>query len=209
MQGLDLGLKDRYKSGLDLGMDDSFSDFLYKKKSKYKLKLKNKLRKLKRYKKLQENRGDDAKVIRVNDKINKLKSVGRIKFGKTSRDMSPRVRIPTSVLENRGKKLMSCKDKLRTMRLTLDGKEKFIKACEGKGDFTASLVKKKEKIAEILVANDIVKNERAMEKENSKRQAKEEEQTELSKPITETSGFNKMILPIIAGIGILVLIKMN
>ena len=73
MQGLDLGLKDRYKSGLDLGMDDSFSDFLYKKKSKYKLKLKNKLRKLKRYKKLQENRGDDAKVIRVNDKINKLK----------------------------------------------------------------------------------------------------------------------------------------
>ena len=126
--------------------------------------------------------------------------------------MSPRVKIPNSVLEDRKNKslnLMSCKDKLRTMRLTEQGKIDFIAECEAKGDFTISLVKKKEKVAETLVANQLVKNERAMEKENSKRQAEQEEKEELAKPITETSGFKNMLLPLVAGVGIVVLISMK
>ncbi len=154
MQGLDFGLKDRNHTSLDFGMDESYTNFLSKKRKRKNIKLKKKIRRLKAEKLDAENKGQDKKVIALSGSIAKAVQQGIKQMPKGS--FTPKTKALM--------KEKNCQEQLATMRLTREGMEEFIKSCEEKGDFSASKIQKKEQVAEALLKNEIVKNERVLDR---------------------------------------------
>jgi len=203
MRGLDFGLKDANQSGLDFGMDESYSDFISKKMSKVLSKRAFKSKVLRKKLKEAEKRGDDKQVITLNNRLERIallpKTANKRFFGKKGKEM-----IRKQVSKKMAEK--NCVDRLKTMRLTQEGMEDFIAKCEAEGDFSASKIKKKEKIADELLVNEVVKQERVEDRVEDEITATEEAVKEATKPVTQKKGFEKKILPIVAICGIVFLI---
>ena len=202
MQGLDFGLKDVNQSGLDFGMDETYSDFLSKKMSRIIQGRVKKQKVLRNRLKKAEKQGDDKKVISLSNRIERIsylpKTPNKRFFGKQGKEM-----IKKQVAIKMAEK--TCVERLKTMRLTQEGMEDYIKKCEEEGDYSASKIKKKEKVAQALLENDVVKLERAEERIDDEIKATEEAVKESKKPEVQKEGFSKKILPIVAVCGIVFL----
>ena len=189
MQGLDFGLKDRNQSGLDFGMDESYTDFLSKKR-KRKSRIRNVRKKaIKKAIARAEDKGNDKRVISLSNRLEKISSTPRGRFVKGQKPVPKK----------------NCQERLKTMRLTQQGMVEFIKNCEEQGDYSASKVAKKEAVAEELLRNEIVKNERIENRIEDEINSSLEEAKENNLPEVQKADFSKKILPIIAIGGIVFL----
>lgn len=193
MQGLDFGLKDRNQSGLDFGMDESYTDFLSKARARNS-RIRNVRKKaIKKAIARAEKKGNDKRVISLSNKLEQISSTPRGRFVKGQKPVPKK----------------NCQERLKTMRLTQDGMERFIKTCEEAGDYSASKVVKKEEVAEALLRNEIVKNERVEDRVedeiNSTLKEQAERKEDEKKPFYEKKDFIGKILPILAIGGIVYL----
>ena len=202
MRKLDIGLKDVNKSGLDFGMDESYSDFLSKKISKTFKERKAETQVLRGKLRKAETQADDKKVISLSKRIEKLDMLSKIPnkeiYGKQGKKI-----LLKKVAEKMAEK--TCVERLKTMKLTQEGMEDYIKKCEENGDFSASKFYKQEEVAVALLKNDIVKLERADARINDEIKATEDAVKESQKPEVQKEGFSKKILPIMAICGIVFL----
>lgn len=140
-------LKQIQNQVLDLDMDGDYTDHLYKQMDLINKEVAQNLADLEEAKRQAEIQGNDQMVIKFYEEIERLKLEGSDMF---------------EVQKNPN--LKSCVEKLREMQLTQEGIEMFVKKCEENGDYSVSKIRKKEEIAEALLENEIVQNERTIQR---------------------------------------------
>jgi len=211
MSKLKFKLLDVGNSKLDFGMDDDFLDYLSKSKSTLHKKIKYKKQSLNNAIKKAEDNGDDNRVIKlhaIKDKRNQNGGVGWI--NKYNRGV---IRKETTFkgfnLTTEVDKSQSCVNRLKRMKLTATGMEGFIKKCEAKGDFSVSEKKLEEDFKEKLIANQIIKNNRIVDRVSDELESVKEEKIEENKPLIEKRKFKKMLLPVLAVVVIVFLVTIN
>jgi hypothetical protein len=135
MRGLDFGLKDNNIRELDFGMDESYSDFLSKKMSKTLKERETKTRVLRSKLREAETQGDDKQVISLSNRIEGIAILSKIPKN-SFLEKQDKGMLRTKVAIKMAEK--TCVERLKTMKLTQEGMEDYIKKCEKNGDFSAS-----------------------------------------------------------------------
>jgi hypothetical protein len=187
--------------GVNVEMDEYYSDFLAKQMSVRLNDKKSKIIVLQKKLSNAEKEGNDKEVIRLSKRIEAINILSKLpKESFVEKRKGDLQNIIAKKLDEK-----TCSEWLKTMKLTEQGLKDYIKKCEENGDFSASKVKEKEELELELLHSDVIKEERVEQRVEDEEKAMEEAIKENRTPELKKKDFSNKILPIMAIFGIVFL----